>query len=96
MAGTDNKRKSNTRSSSGLTRPGELYLPGDALPQPEVVEKDTDSVWALWSGTLEEESRAPAASDKDFKDTVPMDFDAMAPTQPMDLQELRHEPGKRR
>lgn len=96
MAGGDNKPKSNARSNSGLTRPGELYLPGDALPQPEVVEKDTDSVWALWSGTIEEEAQAPAESDRDFKDTVPMDFDALAPTQLMELEELPDQPVKKR
>lgn len=96
MTGMENKPKSTGRSASGLTRPGELYLPGDALPQPEVVEKDTDSVWALWSGTVEEELQAPAEADKDFKDTEPMDFDALAPTQRMDLPDLPNEPVKKR
>ena len=74
------------RPASGLTRPGELYLPGDALPLPEVVEKNTDSVWALWSDVVEGEKKKPVA-DKDFKETVPLDLDAMEPTQLMDLPE---------
>lgn len=96
MTGSENKPKSSARTASGMTQPGDLYFPGDALPQPEVVEKDTDSVWALWSGTVEEDSQAPAVHDKDFKDTVPMDFDEMAPTQFMDLPDLPNEPVKKR
>lgn len=96
MTGMENKPKSTGHNASGLTRPGELYLPGDALPQPEVVEKDTDSVWALWSGTVQQESQAAAVPDKDFKDTEPMDFDSMAPTQLMDLPDLPDEPSKKR
>ncbi len=85
MTDMDHKSRFTGRNASGLTQPGELYLPGDALPLPEVVEKDTDSVWALWSDTIEENPQSDAASDKDFKETVPMDFDAMGPTQIMDL-----------
>lgn len=76
------------RSSSGLTRPGDLYLPGDALPVPDVVEKNTDSVWALWSDMVEGVSEPAPPGDKDFKATVPMDFDAMDKTQLMDLPDL--------
>ncbi len=96
MTGMANKPKSTGRNASGLTQPGDLYLPGDALPLPDVVEKDSDSVWALWSNTVDEESPADAVPDRDFKETVPMDFDSMAPTQFMDLPDLPKEPGKRR
>ena len=30
------------------------YVQGDALPVPEVIEKDSDSVWALWSDVIKE------------------------------------------
>lgn len=99
MTGMANKPKFTGRNASGLTQPGDLYLPGDALPLPDVVEKDTDSVWDLWSDTVEQESQTHAKADKDFKDTVPMDLDAMDPTQLMGLPELPdllRAPGKRR
>ncbi len=99
MTGIANKPKSSGRNVSGLTRPGDLYLPGDALPLPDVVEKDTDSVWALWSDTVEQESQTVAKPDEDFKETLPLDFDEMVPTQSMDLPELPdqlNEPEKRR
>jgi hypothetical protein len=31
----------------------DAYHPGDAIPVPEVIEKDSDSVWALWSDAIE-------------------------------------------
>ncbi len=83
------------RAASGLTIPGELYLPGDALPLPEVVEKNTDSVWALWSDMVEGEAGSASAADKDFKETVPMDFDAAAQTQLMDLPDLEQDTKRR-
>ena len=76
------------RTASGLTRPGELYLPGDVLPLPEVEEKNTDSVWALWSDMVDGDAEREPAADKDFKETVPLDLDAMEPTQLMGLPEL--------
>lgn len=88
MADMPNKPKPGARNASGLTKPGDLYLPGDPMPLPDVVEKDSDSVWALWSDALDDESRAghpPEGGETDFKETVPMDFDAMGPTQIMDL-----------
>jgi len=37
-----------------LQRPAaDVYLPGDAIPVPDVIEKDSDSVWALWSDAIE-------------------------------------------
>ncbi len=99
MTGIANKPKFTGRNASGLTQPGDLYLPGDALPLPDVVEKDTDSVWALWSDTVEQESQTVVKPDEDFKETLPLDFDEMVPTQSMDLPELPdqlNEPEKRR
>jgi len=32
----------------------DTYLPGDALPLPEVEEKNTDSVWAAWTDAVNE------------------------------------------
>ncbi len=63
------------------TVPAQLdtYLPGDKLPEPDVVEKDSDSVWALWSD---------AVKDPAEKDTEPMQA-----TQLMGLDELPKERG---
>ncbi len=79
----------------GLTRPGDLYIQGDKLPVPEVEEKDSDSVWALWSDLVDENPKLEPAvdqndssRDRDFLETVPMDLNAMAETQLMDLPEL--------
>ena len=57
--------------------PLDPYVPGDALPVPEVIEKDSDSVWALWSDAV--------------KGRLSKDGQAHAATQPMDLQELPKE-----
>jgi hypothetical protein len=87
--GMANKAKPAERARSGLTGPGELYVQGDALPLPDVVEKNSDSVWALWSDVVEGEGEGDTRTppDKDFSETVPMDFDSMEPTQLMDLPE---------
>ncbi len=87
------KPKPVTKPASGLTRPGELYVPGDRLPVPDVEEKNTDSVWALWSDLVEEKPQKPAPEDdkasreRDFLETVPLDLDEMGETRPMDLPE---------
>ncbi len=31
----------------------DVYIAGDAIPVPEVIEKNSDSVWALWSDAIE-------------------------------------------
>ena len=31
----------------------DTYVPGDAIPVPEAIEKNSDSVWALWSDAVE-------------------------------------------
>lgn len=86
--------KAGPRQSSGLTRPGDLYVQGDDLPLPEVTETNTDSVWALWSDLVDENAeKEKTAPDKpglqrDFLETVPLDLDAMAATQLMDLPDL--------
>ena len=54
--------------------PIDAYVPGDALPVPEVIEKDSESVWALWSD---------AVNGSPVKET-----DAHAATQFMGLEEL--------
>ncbi len=33
--------------------PDSSYHPGDVIPVPEVIEKDSDSVWAMWSDAIE-------------------------------------------
>jgi hypothetical protein len=37
------------------TVPGQLepYMPGDAIPVADVIEKNSESVWALWSDAVE-------------------------------------------
>jgi aminoglycoside phosphotransferase len=44
----------------------DTYIPGDAIPVPEVIEKDSDSVWALWSdavqGTTERDDETQPAT----------------------------------
>lgn len=51
---------------------------------PEVVEKDSDSVWAMWNDAVE------GGTDKD--EPPPKDFDTHAATLIMDLQELPKSP----
>lgn len=62
------------------------YVLGDALPVPEVIEKNSDSVWQLWSDASEDPAR-PA-----FRDTAPetgeTPTDADSATQIMGLDEL--------
>lgn len=61
--------------------PGQLepYVPGDAIPVPDVIEKDSESVWALWSDAVE---GAPEKA-----------IDAHPATQLMGLDELPKEAG---
>ena len=81
------KAKLNPRVQSGLTQPGELYVHGDALPVPEMEEKNTDSIWALWSDLVEEKPQAAASADaatsqdRDFLATVPLDIHALTQDQ---------------
>ncbi len=59
-----------------VTVPAQLdpYVSGDALPLPEVIEKDSDSVWALWSDAV--------------GDSPDKDAESQAATQLMGLHEL--------
>lgn len=88
------KPKPVDKPATGLTRPGELYVQGDKLPVPDVEEKNTDSVWALWSDLVEEKPQEPAPDktrsgrDRDFLETVPLNLNADADTQLMDLPDL--------
>jgi hypothetical protein len=40
-------------AAHGAAPARDTYIPGDALPVPEVIEKNSDSVWALWSEAVE-------------------------------------------
>lgn len=50
--------------SGGNTDFGPTYMPGDKIPTPVAVEKNTDSAWALWSDVS-------AAQDAKFANTTP-------------------------
>ena len=88
------KPKPVAKEASGLTRPGDLYVLGDRLPEPEMEEKNSDSVWALWEDLIENKPQpaAPqeekAGRERDFLETVPLDLRAHAETQLMDLPDL--------
>lgn len=45
-------------------RAGDTYIPGDAIPAPDVVEMEGDSAWAMWND-------AHAAQEARFADTEP-------------------------
>jgi hypothetical protein len=63
------------------TVPGQLepYVPGDVIPVPEVIEKNSESVWALWSdaveGPPEKEVDAHPATQLMGLDELPKDAD---------------------
>lgn len=80
------KPKFEPRKGTGLTKAGDLYVPGDALPQPEVTEKNTDSVWALWSDLVNETDKPEPQ--KDFNETVPMDLESLDATVLMPLRDM--------
>jgi hypothetical protein len=40
-------------AASSPKPPIDVYHPGDAIPVPDVIEKDSDSVWAMWSEAIE-------------------------------------------
>lgn len=82
----------------------DAYLPGDQMPLPEVEEKNTDSIWALWTDAVNEKDEAPQPPAEllpDFLQTaaVPLpegekpeaaeeDLDTFPATQIMDLPEM--------
>ncbi|GAC1527820.1 MAG: hypothetical protein NVS2B4_05400 [Ramlibacter sp.] len=41
------------KKQHGKQRPDDPYLPGDAIPEPEVVEKNSDTSWALFNELAE-------------------------------------------
>ena len=41
-------------AAPAATAQRDTFLPGDALPLPEVEEKNTDSVWAAWTDAVNE------------------------------------------
>ena len=55
------------------------YVPGDAIPVPDVIEKNSESVWALWSDAV--------------RDPPETEIDAHPATQLMGLDELPKEAG---
>ena len=65
-------------------RSGEAFFPTEPMVLLEVVEKDSDSVWAMWNDAVE------GGADKD--EPPPKDFDTQAATLIMDLQELPKSP----
>ena len=86
------------------TRPAGLepYLPGDALPVPDVIEKDSDSVWALWSDAVDDEPGkakhgkekvGKATPDKDMPDKQTSEKETQPATLLMRLPDLPTEPG---
>lgn len=55
------RAKTHTRPAPLTATPAnDAYIPGDALPVPEVIEKDSDSVWAMWSDAIEGRTRHDA------------------------------------
>lgn len=58
------------------TRAPEAYFPTAPMPLPEVVEKDSDSVWAMWNDAVEAKAEKQP------------DFDSHESTVIMDLTEL--------
>ena len=76
------KPRVQTKSGGARTAPAPLepYVPGDALPLPEVIEKDSDSVWALWSeavkGTPDKDTETQPATLLMGLSDLPKDPDA--------------------
>ena len=63
------KPRSAAPSASGRTFDPLL----DPLPQPDVVESDSDSVWGLWQETvMPQDTQAASFKDSVYKDTEPM------------------------
>jgi hypothetical protein len=88
------KPKPVAKDAPGLSRPMDLYVLGDRLPEPDMEEKNSDSVWALWEDLVEAKPKpaapeeAESGRERDFLETVPLDLNAHAETQLMDLPDL--------
>lgn len=81
------------RAVFASTMPGSLepYVPGDKLPLPEVLEKDSDSVWELWSDAVKgEQPNNPAGNAA----TAEKDMETQPATLLMGLPELPGEPDR--
>lgn len=67
----------------------DAFLPGDALPLPEVEEKNTDSIWAAWTDAVNEkdEPEPPQELLPNFLQTTALPQQAVAPTQPVGLED---------
>lgn len=74
-----NSPKSSAKPGRAPAPPVDPYVRGDMLPVPEVIEKDSDSVWALWT----EATKEPA--DK-YVDTQPVTQLMGLPDFPTDLE----------
>lgn len=70
---------------------GDPYLPGDPIPVPEALERDSDSMWALWQ-------RTHRAQEERYAETVPASMpvveraDPYAPTAPVQLSSCMQAP----
>jgi hypothetical protein len=53
------------------------YSVGDPIPVPEVVESDTDTVWALWQKSLSPDSDGANPA---FESTVPAELPTLPPS----------------
>ena len=53
-----------------------LYSAHDPIPVPEVIECDSDTVWALWEDSVSPQSSEP---DTDFINTVPAELPLVPP-----------------
>lgn len=66
--------------------PDSAWVPGDSIPAPDVVQKETDSVWALWNEVTEQHEAGftrtkaappppePAAENSGWADTSPSGY----------------------
>lgn len=75
------------------TRPAGLepYVHGDVLPVPEVIEKDSDSVWELWSDAVKDKAGNQKEKEKE-KEKADTKLEALPPTLLMGLDELPKDP----
>jgi hypothetical protein len=60
----------------------ETYIPGDPIPVAEASERNTDTVWALWSDLVAGETAFPDTVAMTGRDSAPMPLPASAATRP--------------
>jgi hypothetical protein len=63
------------RSAPPQRATGEHYLPGDPIPAPDALEKNSDSIWDLWH-------RTHSAHEASFAETAPATVSAKDPADP--------------